>query len=69
MKTGIKWSVILLGSILSTGNGNSNERFHLEHRNGRMCLIEPAGTPFFSLGVNHIQNILQKTDQENKKQK
>ena len=68
MKTGIKWSVILLGSILSTGNGDSNERFHLDHRNGRICLIEPAGTPFFSLGVNHIQNILQKTDQEDEEQ-
>ena len=62
MKTGIKWSIILLGSIISTGNGDSNEHFHLDHRNGRICLIEPAGSPFFSLGVNHIQNILQKTD-------
>ena len=34
MKTGIKWSIILLGSIISTGNGDSNERFHLDHRNG-----------------------------------
>ena len=35
---------------------------------GRICLIEPAGSPFFSLGVNHIQNILQKTDRGDEEQ-
>ena len=31
-------------------------------------MIEPAGSPSLSLGVNHIQNILQKTDRGDEEQ-
>jgi hypothetical protein len=29
---------------------------------GRSCLVQPDGSPFFSLGNNHIQNLTQRED-------
>jgi hypothetical protein len=63
MKLGIKWTVLFLVSMCMNATfGDTNEYFRLDSRNGRACLVQPDGTPFFSLGVNHIQNILQKTN-------
>jgi len=45
--------------LLCAEGGKATGVFHLEKINGRDCLIDPAGQPFLSLGVNHIQNIIQ----------
>ncbi len=40
-------------------NGDAAERYRLGKVNGRDCLISPAGEPFLSLGVNHINNVIE----------
>lgn len=63
MKVEFKYIALFLVSIcMNITYGNTHDRFRLESRSGRDCLVHPDGTPFFSLGVNHIQNILQKTN-------
>jgi hypothetical protein len=52
-----KLAALLLGAGLIQTDGEG--RFQLGRVNGRDCLIDPDGKPFFSLGVNHIQNVFQ----------
>jgi hypothetical protein len=37
-------------------------RFHLKNVKGRDCLIDPAGVPFFTLGINHVDAIQEESE-------
>ena len=41
----------------AAAESNSNSCFQLDEIQGRHVLVDPAGDPFFSLGVNHINAI------------
>ena len=51
--------LLVTGLFVTAIDEDVAKRFRLGKRNGRDCLITPAGDPFLSLGVNHIQNIMQ----------
>jgi len=47
----------VMGILVFAKAGTAPGVFHLENVNGRDCLIDQDGTPFLSLGVNHVQAI------------
>jgi hypothetical protein len=51
--------VYLMTMMLVALNCSAEGVFRLGKVNGRDCLVDPAGKPFLSLGVNHIQNVVQ----------
>ena len=48
----------LLGSTASAASGF----FTIGRRNNRVCLVDPSGRPFFSLGLNHIDSAALRSD-------
>jgi hypothetical protein len=49
----------LMASLVFAESASAGGVFRLDAINGREYLVNPDGRPFFSLGVNHIQNIFQ----------
>lgn len=49
----------VLGMLVATEGGTVAGVFRLGKIHGRDCLIDPDGKPFLSLGINHIQNVVQ----------
>ena len=60
--------VFFLPMLLASVNCLAEDVFCLSRVNGRDCLIDPTGKPFFSLGINHIQNVLQGDFSDNSQQ-
>ena len=56
--------LLLISSLVLPTLGSMEKRFRIERFNDRLCLVDPDGSPFFSLGVNHIRNILQRPESE-----
>ena len=60
----VSFVLILLASVNCSAEGV----FRLSKVHGRDCLIDPAGKPFLSLGINHIRNVLQGDFSHNQQQ-
>ena len=56
--------LLLISSLVLPTLASMENRFRIERFNDRLCLVDPDGSPFFSLGVNHIRNILQRPESE-----
>ncbi|OUX37893.1 MAG: hypothetical protein CBE26_02270 [Kiritimatiellaceae bacterium TMED266] len=53
---------ILGGFLMYQPEKSEAATFRLAELNGRSCLVQADGSPFFSLGINHIQNLTQRED-------